>query len=92
MRVCLLNRFHNDNMNFSINSDDPGIMGKTLVDDYVMAHNDIGLSYEAIKKSVSPHGAYYTTVAIICDDQVIPFHSCTSQLHNWFRQMSDFIL
>ena len=46
------NRFHDDNMNFSINSDDPGIMRKTLVDDYVMAHKEIKLSYEGIKKSV----------------------------------------
>lgn len=39
-------------MKFSINSDDPGIMRKTLVDDYVIAHERIGLDYKAIKKSV----------------------------------------
>lgn len=27
-------------------------MRKTLIDDYVMAHKEIGLSYEGIKKSV----------------------------------------
>ena len=53
--ILFLYRFHDDEMSFSINSDDPGIMRKTLVDDYVMAHKEIGLSYEAIKKSVCIH-------------------------------------
>jgi len=51
--LCTFNRFSDDNMKFSINSDDPGIMRKTLVGDYVTAHKEIGLSYEEIKKSVS---------------------------------------
>lgn len=50
--LSLPHRFRDDDMSFSINSDDPGIMRKNLVDDYVMAYKEIGLSYESIKKSV----------------------------------------
>ena len=51
------NRFNYDNVNFSINSDDPSIMRKTLIDDYKMC-SELGLSYKQIKQSVSMCEAY----------------------------------
>ena len=53
-------------MSFSINSDDPGIMRKNLVDDYVMAYKEIGLSYESIKKSVRSMSLHAMAVLRLC--------------------------
>ena len=50
MHYC---RFSSDGVNFSINSDDPCVMRKTLIDDYIMASNEFGLNYRQIKLSVS---------------------------------------
>ena len=53
--MCVCYRFCADGINFSINSDDPGIMRSTLVDDYVMADKEFGMSYQQIKQSVSSY-------------------------------------
>ncbi|XP_065901630.1 adenosine deaminase-like isoform X2 [Dysidea avara] len=47
-----IQRFSDDEVNFSISSDDPCLMKKTLIDDYVMASDVLGLDYKQIKQSV----------------------------------------
>jgi len=40
-------------VSFSINSDDPCLLRKTLIDNYIMASDVLGLNYKQIKQSVS---------------------------------------
>ncbi len=45
-------RLANDNANFSINTDDPGVVGKVLSDEYALVINEMKLTEQQVIKAV----------------------------------------
>ena len=45
--------FARDNVSFSLNTDDPGVMHCSINEEYKMAHESLQLTRDQIKKSVS---------------------------------------
>ena len=46
-------RLANDGANFSINTDDPGVVGKFLSDEYELVQSKMKLTWQQVVKSVS---------------------------------------